>query len=153
FQPGHFEQVCKLYAEIFSTPAAEAFRRRWKWSQEESLYPAETRRWVLLADDVVKGFLGTVPMLYRVRGKQVIAHTPCDYMVHPDQRFHGIKLMRQCFKDCPDCVSTDDIEATIKVTKWLGAAEAGSMVRFARVVDARAARRGRLADVPSLLWA
>lgn len=152
YRPEHFEGVCALYAEVFTAPAARAFRARWKWSQEENLFPGETRRWVLLAGGAVAGFLGAVPLLYRVNGREVVAHTPCDYMVHPDHRFHGIKLMRQCFKECESCVSTDDIEATIKVTTWLGAAQAGRMVRYARVVDARAMRRGRLAGMPGPLW-
>jgi hypothetical protein len=152
YRPEHFEGVCSLYAEVFTAPAAKAFRARWKWSQEENLFPGQTRRWVLLAGDTVVGFLGTVPLLYRVNGREVVAHTPCDYMVQPDHRFHGIKLMRQCFKECPDCVSTDDIEATIKVTTWLGAENAGRMVRYARVVDSRVMRRGRLAGMPGPFW-
>jgi hypothetical protein len=148
-----FEGVISLYAEVFGREAADGYRKRWSWSQERNLFPEQTFQWALLADSEIAGFVATMPLPYRVNGKLIVAHTPCDYMVHPDYRFHGIKLMRECFKAIPDCISCDDIPATIKVTEWLGAKQAGEMWRYARVLDARTLRRGRLAPVPGPLWA
>ena len=148
-----FEGVIDLYAEVFGSEAATGYRKRWRWSQEENLYPDQTRQWAIMAGDRVVGFVATMPLPYRVDGKEIIAHTPCDYMVHPDYRFHGIKLMRECFTTIPECISCDDIPATIKVTEWLGAKQAGEMWRYARVLNAKTLRRGRLAGVPGALWA
>lgn len=147
-----FEGVISLYREVFGTEAAKDYRARWNWSQEENLFPDQTRQWALLVGDQVAGFVGTMPLPYRINGKNLVAHTPCDYMVHPDHRFHGVKLLRECFKGIPECISCDDIPATIKVTEWLGAKEAGVMNRYARVVDTRALKRGRLSSVPGPLW-
>lgn len=138
FLPQHWQQIVGLYQEVFGPPATYDFVRRWRWSQEESLLPDKACRWVLLHGSRVVGFLGTVPLPYQVLGQEVIAHTPCDYMVHPRYRFHGLKLMRQFFRECPNCVTCDNMPSTIRVTEWLGAQAAGTMRRYVKVLDARA---------------
>lgn len=152
YEPHFFDQVCGLYRIVFGADAAVAFQARWNWAQQDNLCPGETPKWILLAGERVVGFLATIPLYYRMAGRDVLAHTPCDYMVHPDYRFHGIKLMREFFRTCDNCVACDEIPATIKVTKWLGAKQAGVLQRYAKVLDARALRRGGFRAVPDSLW-
>ncbi len=143
------EQVFALYAEVFGHGYAQRFRRRWQWSLRENLSPDETRRWVLAAGERVVGFLAAMPMTYAIGGERLVAHTPCDYMVHADYRFHGIKLMKQFFKECPNCVTCDDIEATIKITEWLGAQAVGPVNTYLKLLNGRAlAGRGQFAGLP-----
>lgn len=150
FEDHMLEQVFDLYTTVFGEAAADGYRKRWEWSQKANLFPELTKRWVLLtADDEVKGFLATIPFAYEIGGKTEIAHTTCDFMVHPDTRFHGIKLMKQFFKECENCVSADDVEATIEITKWMGAQDIGGMASYTRPLDARAMQRGPLRRVPT----
>ena len=146
------EQVFDLYAEVFGKDAAIKFRARWNWAQVENLYPELSRQWVVLSGDRVVGFLGTIPLPYSIGGKHVIAHTTCDFMVHPDARFYDIKLMKQFFAECENLVAADDVDATIKVTTWLGARDVGEMQHHLRVVDARALRKRQAKRVPAVLF-
>lgn len=147
------EQVFRLYAVVFGPEYAQRFRGRWTWAQKENLFPDRSYRWVLTASEGVVGFLAAMPMAYSIGGHRVVAHTPCDYMVHPDYRFHGLKLMRQFFASCPDCVTCDDVPDTIKVTRWLGAQVVGPMVTYTKVLDARAAAaRPRFAGLPGVAY-
>lgn len=133
----HLEQVLRLHAEIFGPGQAAQFAARWSWQQEQSVCAEENPKWVLLDDGRVRGFLATVALPYRIAGTRAVAHTPCDYMVHPEYRFHGIKLMQSFFRACPNCVTCDDVPATIRVTRWLGAKQAGRLQRYVKVLDAR----------------
>jgi hypothetical protein len=142
------DQVFALYEDVFGADAAVKYRDRWNWSQVENLYPDLTRHWVVLSGERVVGFLGTIPVPYNIGGKPYIAHTTCDFMVHPDARFYGIKLMKQFFAECENLVAADDVDATIKVTTWLGAQDVGEMKRFIRIVDARALRKRQLKRIP-----
>ncbi len=147
------EQVFRLYAIVFGPEYAQRFRSRWAWAQQENLFPDRSYRWVLAAREGVVGFLAAMPMPYSIGGRRVVAHTPCDYMVHPDYRFHGLKLMRQFFSSCPDCVTCDDVPDTIKVTRWLGAQVVGPMVTYTKVLDVRAAAaRQRFAGLPGVAF-
>lgn len=161
FQEADREQVYDLYKEVFGEYGKRfgedwprAFRSRWQWAQQENLYPQDSPRWVLTSGEGVVGFLATIPVPYWINGTSVIAHTPCDYMVHPDHRFHGIKLMRKFFRSCDNCVTCDDIPATIKLTQWLGAKPVGQLVRYVKILDGRAlGRRQGWSRVPaSVLW-
>ncbi len=131
-------QVLTLYHQVFGEQAAFAFRARWRWAQQRNLCKEETYRWVLESGGRVVGFLATIPQPYWFGGATVVAHTPCDYMVHPAFRFHGISLMRTFFNTCPTCVSLDDVAATIQVTRWLGAKLVGRMIRYVKPLDGRA---------------
>lgn len=145
--------IYTLYEAVFGSGWGGEYRRRRRWCTVENLYPELTREWVLTAGDQVVGFLGAVPLPYRIGGRTLIAHSPSDYMVLPQYRFHGLKLMKECFKVCPDCISCDDIEVTIKVNEWLGAQPAGEMHRYTRLLDARGLRKGQLARIPTALYA
>lgn len=139
--------VVRLYSTVFGDRAAAMFLDRWRWSQVENLFPDDTPRWVLVADTGVVGYLGTVPLEYRVGGATVRAHTPCDYMVRPDYRFHGIQLMRRFMQSGRSCISCDDMAATIRVSEWLGCRRVGLLQRYVKPLDARALDR-RFTGVP-----
>lgn len=154
FVSSDLEQVLRLHAEVFGATAANALERRWAWSQVENLCPENSPKWVLEAAGAVVGFLGTVPIPYRIGGQRVMTHSPCDYMVAPAYRFHGIKLLRECFKACEFSVSLDDMAATIAVSKFLKARQAGTMRRFDKVLDARPVLRTwpSLRALPKVVW-
>jgi hypothetical protein len=74
-------------------------------------------------------------------------------MVHPAYRFHGLMLMKALFAACSHVVSCDDMPATIKVTQWLGATEAGRLDRYVKVLSPKAAaRKLRFAASPAVAW-
>ena len=138
-----------------SARAARAISpQRWRWSQEENGFPAETMRWSLLDGTRLVGFLATVPQRFRVAGHEVLVHSSCDFMVHPDYRFHGIALMREYFRACDNCVSLDDMPATIAVLKMMKAVPIDNAVRYVRVLDGRVAKERvpRLSRVPELAF-
>ena len=135
---GDAEQVLALYTHVFGETYADKFEQRWQWAFDDNLAPNDTHKWVIASDENVVGFLAAMPMTYTIGGEQITAHAPSDYMVHPDYRFHGIKLMKQFFKTCPNCVTCDDIEATIKITQWLGAEEIGTVNTYLKVLSGRA---------------
>jgi hypothetical protein len=154
FEKGHLPDVVRLYEDVFGKSGARDFAARWRWSQEENGFPAETQRWSLLDGDRLVGFLATVPQRFRVAGHEAIVHSSCDFMVHPDYRFHGIALMREYFRACDNCVSLDDMPATIAVLKMMKAVPIDNAVRCVRVLDGRVAkeRLPRLARVPAFAF-
>lgn len=143
YEPSYWHGVLALYTEVFGHEAADAFAARWTWSQSRNPCADMARQWVLVVDSNVIGFLATVPARYLIRGCEVIAHTPCDYAVHPAYRFHGLRLMRQFFLECENCVTCDDMPATIKVTRWLGAKPVAQMHKLVKPLDVRAATMTR----------
>lgn len=146
--------MLRLHAEVFGEAASRALDRRWDWSQVENLCPENSPKWVLDAEGTVVGFLGTVPIPYRIGGKRVMTHSPCDYMVATPYRFHGIKLLRECYRACDFNVSLDDMPATIAVSKFLKAQQNGTMRRFDKVLDARLGLRSwpSLRALPPMVW-
>ncbi len=154
FDRGQLDEVVDLYRRVFSSAAADQFRSRWEWSQEHNGMPDETLQWCLLSGARVVGFLGTVPQRFLIGDRPVLVHYPCDYMVHPDHRFHGIALMREYFRECESCVSLDDMPATIAVLKMMKARPVLESVRFRCVLDARAVpdRFPRLQALPGIVW-
>ncbi|MCI0440976.1 MAG: GNAT family N-acetyltransferase [Chloroflexi bacterium] len=148
------EGVFSLYETVFGVWGGQLFRNRWEWAHRSHPLPERSPKWVLVDGDRVVGFLAAMALPYLIGGKRVVANTTCDYMVHPDYRFHGIKLMREFFRASENCVTCDDMEATLKVTQWLGAKPVGPMVRYTKLLDARfLKRRGALSRVPGpLLW-
>jgi GNAT superfamily N-acetyltransferase len=155
FEKSHLPDVIGLYEEVFGKKGARDFAERWRWSQEENGFPTETLRWTLLDGARLVGFLATVPQRFRVAGHEVLVHSSCDFMVHPDYRFHGIALMREYFRTCDNCVSLDDMPATIAVLKMMKAVPIDNAVRYVRVLDGRVARERvrRLSRVPELAFA
>ncbi len=138
FQGAHLEQVLQLYAQVFGPAAASAYAARRAWQREQHPLYESCPEWVLTDNGTVRGFLSTVAAPYQIAGRRIIAHTPCDYMVAPEYRFHGIRLMQTFFRTCPNTISCDDMPPTIKVTRWLGAKYVGSFYRYVKVLDARA---------------
>ncbi len=149
----HWDQVYRLYGQVFGEDMARAFRDRRHWARQGGVCAQGASGWGLVDGDAVVGLLTTVPMRYWIGGAEIVAHTPADYMVHPQYRFHGIKLMREFFRACENCVTCDDMRATIKVAEWLGAKRVGTLVRYVKLLDGRALRsRSVWAKVPSPLW-
>jgi hypothetical protein len=62
--------------------------------------------------------------------------------------------MREYFRTCDNCVSLDDMPATIAVLKMMKAVPVENAVRFVRVLDGRVAREkiARLARVPEIAF-
>lgn len=152
-EPGHWSQVYQLYREVFGERWEREFKTRRQWAHDDNLLPEQTRGWVLLDGGSVVGFLMTIPMVYKVGNVPVVAHTPADYMVHPNYRFHGIKLMKEFFRSCENCVTCDDMRATVRVLEWMGAERAGVLVRYRKMLDARVLRsRDQFTKIPTPLW-
>jgi len=154
FEKDHLLDVIGLYEEVFGKSGASDFAARWRWSQEENGFPAETLRWSLIDGERLVGFLATVPQRFRVAGHEVLVHSSCDFMVHPDYRFYGIALMREYFRACDNCVSLDDMPATIAVLKMMKAVPIDNAIRHVRVLDGRVAKERvpRLARVPGFAF-
>lgn len=145
-------EVFRLYEDVFGASFALRFRARFHWAFEQNPLAEHTRRWVLAKGGEVVGFLGALPLAYVVGGERLIAHTPCDFMVAPALRFHGIRLMQEALRVCGSCVSSDDVPATICVTRWLGAEPVGSLVRYMKPLDTRLLEeRGVVRPLPRLL--
>ncbi len=154
FRETDLDQIFSLYEQVFGADARDAFRARWQWSQVQNLFPENSPKWVLDSEGEIVGFLGTVPIPYVIAAKRVVTHCPGDYMVAKRAQFHGIKLMRECFRACPAIVSLDDVEATIAVSRFLKAKHVATMERWVKVLDPRMALRRwpELARVPSAAW-
>jgi Acetyltransferase (GNAT) domain len=153
FAPAMRDQVFSLHAEVFGARESQGFRARWRWSQEENLFPAQTPKWVLTDRERVVGFVGTVPQLIRIDGQNVLTHTSSDYMVAPAYRFHGIQLMRACAAGCENHLSLDNVDATVAVLKFLRFQPVALMRRYVKVLDGNFARArvnwGRRAPSPA----
>lgn len=123
----------------------------WRWLETHPL-AGEAHRWALTVDDTVMGVLAAVPQYYRIDGQRVVAHTPMDYMVHPQYGFHGLSLMREFFRTCPNCVTCDQLEAPVEVEKRLGRVEEVAKLRYAvKLLDAPGRARSLPASARRLL--
>lgn len=72
------------------------------------------QRWVAETEDgEVVGHLAAFPLYYRINGQRIVAHTPGDYMVHPNHGFQALSLMRRFFKSVDNCFSCDRVPAVI----------------------------------------
>ena len=147
------EGVLELYTLVFGQVAQDRFVRRWEWGfGQKNMFPEASPKWVLTDRGKIAGFLAAIPLPYWINGQEVVAATSADYMVHPDYRFHGIKLMRKFLSSCPNCVTDIEMQATIKVTQWLGAKAVGPIIRYVKILDGRALGARVRGKVPSLLW-
>jgi hypothetical protein len=128
--------VARLRALLYHHPDDDQldwYASVWNWLEG---HPAgELHRWVLADGDTIIGFLAAVPQVYRIGGRQVVAYTPTDYMVHPNHGFHAIQLMRTFFQTCRDCVTCDSSVPAIKLQTWLGAEPAATLRHTARLFD------------------
>ncbi len=137
YEPRHLEGVAKLCARVHGESAVEGFLGRLRWVDALPSSKEPPLRYVLARGDEIVGFLAFVPMRYQVGKEVLIAHTPAEYMVRRDHRFHGIRLMRESLQHFPDCISCDDVEATIKVSELLGFERVAPVVRYSKALDAR----------------
>jgi len=152
----HLPQVFELYQRTFGGNGRRNFERRYRWSRLENLAPADTFEWVLLAEDGrVVGCLAALPVPYAVGGQRLWAHTTADFMVDPAYSFHGLSLMRECFKRCPRQVSLDDVAATKAVLGYFKARAVLTLARHAKPLDGRVlqGRPGWVGKVPPVLLA
>ncbi|MDN5698184.1 MAG: GNAT family N-acetyltransferase, partial [Rubrobacter sp.] len=103
------------------------FDRMYRWYQSHPLAD-QMQRWISETEDgEVVGHLAAMPLYYRVNGQRMIAHTPGDYMVHPEHGFQALSLMRRFFKSVDNCFACDMVPAVIDVQSRFGADVAGQM--------------------------
>jgi hypothetical protein len=96
----------------------------------------EIHRWVAATEDgEIMGHLAATPLYYRVNGRRVVAHSPGDYMGHPDYGFHALMLMRKFFSTCENCVSLDMVPEVIGVQSKFGAVDAGQLQYAAKLLN------------------
>ena len=96
----------------------------------------EGRRWVAATEDgEVVGHLAATPLWYRINGRRVVAHSPGDYMGHPDYGFHAFMLMRKFFSECENSISLDMVPEVIGVQGKLGMADTGQLRYAAKLLN------------------
>lgn len=111
------------------------FDRMYGWYQRHPL-AGRMHRWISeTADGEVVGHLAAMPLYYRVNGERVIAHTPGDYMVHPEHSFQALSLMRRFFKSVDNTFACDMVPAVITVQNRFGAEIAGQMQYAAKLLN------------------
>lgn len=105
------------------------------WLGTHPLAP-EISRWVAATEDgEIVGHLAATPLYYRVNGRRVVAHSPGDYMGHPDYGFHALMLMRKFFSATENCVSLDMVPEVIGVQSKFGAVDAGQLRYAAKLLN------------------
>lgn len=134
YQESDLPQVEQLHSLLYDTDLAEQatwYPYVWKWLETHPLAD-QMHRWVIVDGDRVVGFLGATPQTYRINGQRVVAHTPGDYMIHPDYGFHALSLMRTYFRTCPNTVTCDWLPAVIAVQTRLGTKPVGQLEHFGK---------------------
>jgi hypothetical protein len=107
----------------------------YRWYQDHPL-SGEMYRWVSVTEEgEVVGHLTAFPQFYRIDGRQVVAHTPGDYMVLPQHGFQAIMLMRSFFRSTENCVVCDMVPAVISVETRLGAEVVGDLKYAAKLMN------------------
>jgi hypothetical protein len=109
----------------------------WRWLETHPLAD-EMQRWVVVAGDEVVGHLAALPQYYRINGQRVVAHTPAEYGMIPQDGGHAILLMWRFFSTVENCVSCDAMPAVIKIQRRLGCEEAGKLQFAAKLWDVSA---------------
>src|SRR3712207_3887651 len=72
----------QAYPQFPETRDVEFYSSAYRWFGKHPLGNA-LYRWVAVDEGGrVVGHLAAVPQYYRIGGQRVVAHTPCDYMVH-----------------------------------------------------------------------
>jgi hypothetical protein len=123
------------YPQFPETRDVEFYSSAYHWLKSHPLGNA-LHRWVAVADgDQVVGHLAATPQYYRINGQRVIAHTPCDYMVHSRHGFQALSLMRTFFRTTENCVACDMVPAVIGVESRLGAEVAGQLQYAAKLLN------------------
>jgi len=139
FEEGDARGVGELRARAFPyLPEVKEFgfyETVYEWLGTHPL-AGEIHRWVAATEDgEVVGHLAATPLYYRVNGRRVVAHSPGDYMGHPDYGFHALMLMRKFFSTCENCVSLDMVPEVIGVQSKFGAVDAGQLQYAAKLLN------------------
>src|SRR5919202_2804477 len=125
----------RAYPQFPETRDVEFYSSAYRWFKSHPL-GKEIHRWVAVADgDQVVGHLAATPQYYRINGRRVVAHTPCDYMVHSRHGFQALSLMRTFFRATENCVACDMVPAVIGVESRLGAEVAGQLQYAAKLLN------------------
>src|SRR5215210_8338178 len=137
--PSLEDGVAKLrihaYPQFPETRDVEFFASAYRWLKSHPL-GNEMHRWVAVDDGgQVVGHLAAAPQYYRVGGQRLVAHTPCDYMVHAQHGFQALSLMRTFFRATENCVACDMVPAVIGVESRLGAEVAGQLQYAAKLLN------------------
>ncbi len=107
----------------------------YQWYQRHPL-AGQMHRWISeTADGEVVGHLAAMPLYYRINGERLVAHTPGDYMVHPEHGFQALALMRRFFKSVDNAFACDMVPAVISVQSRFGAEVAGQMQYAAKLLN------------------
>ena len=113
----------------------EFYSSFYRWFESHPLAD-EVHRWIVVnEDEEVVGHLAATPQYYRIGGERVVAHTPADYMVHPQYGFHALLLMRKFFRETRNCVACDMVPAVIGVQTRLGAEEVKKLSYAVKLLD------------------
>lgn len=111
------------------------FNRMYRWYQRHPL-AGQMQRWISETEDgEVVGHLAAMPLYYRVNGERVVAHTPGDYMVHPEHSFQALSLMRRFFKSVDNTFACDMVPVVITVESRFGAEVIGQMQYTAKLLN------------------
>ncbi|MDX6381461.1 MAG: hypothetical protein QOI57_2485 [Rubrobacteraceae bacterium] len=125
----------RAYPQFPETRDIEFYSSAYRWFKSHPL-GKEMHRWVAVTDDgEVVGHLAATPQYYRIKGQRVVAHTPCDYMVHSRHGFQALSLMRTFFRTTENCVACDMVPAVIEVESRLGAEVAGQLQYAAKLLN------------------
>jgi hypothetical protein len=125
----------RAYPQFPETRDIEFYSSAYRWFKSHPL-GKEMHRWVAVTDDgEVVGHLAATPQYYRIKGQRVVAHTPCDYMVHSRHGFQALSLMRTFFRATENCVACDMVPAVIEVESRLGAEVAGQLQYAAKLLN------------------
>ena len=125
----------QAYPQFPETRDVEFYSSAYRWFRRHPLGSA-LYRWVAVDEDGrVVGHLAASPQYYRIAGQRVVAHTPCDYMVHPRHGFQALSLMRAFFRTVENCVACDMVPAVIGVETRLGAEVVGQLQYAAKLLN------------------
>jgi hypothetical protein len=125
----------QAYPQFPETRDVEFYASAYRWFESHPLGYA-LHRWVAVTEDgQVVGHLAATPQYYRINGQRVVAHTPCDYMVHHRHGFQALSLMRRFFRATENCVACDMVPAVIQVETRLGAEVAGQLQYAAKLLN------------------
>lgn len=133
------EEVSQLrvlsYPDFAEVRDTAFYDRMYRWYQRHPL-AGQMLRWISeTSDGQVVGHLAALPLYYRINGERVVAHTPGDYMVHPEHGFQALSLMRRFFKSVDNTFACDMVPAVISVETRLGAEVAGQMQYSAKLLN------------------
>jgi hypothetical protein len=123
------------YPQFPETRDVDFYSSAYRWLKSHPLGSA-LHRWVAVTEDgQVVGHLAAAPQYYRIGGQRLVAHTPCDYMVHSRYGFQAISLMHAFFRATENCVACDMVPAVIGVESRLGAEVAGQLQYAAKLLN------------------